>query len=215
MSLVEKLKINYSDFNVDIENWEILDQGVTVLWGPSGAGKSSVFKGLLGLENHSSCVWKFKVGNQEIDLGKLKPADKRIGVVFQNYELFPHMTGYENVKFAADCRKILNDDFNVKYAQFVEKLKLEKLMDKNVTLLSGGEKQRVALIRAMIANPRILFLDEPFSALDEGLKNESRELLKSVIVDLDVPVLLITHDERDVSALAQKVSRIDNGRLTN
>lgn len=209
MSLVKKLKIHYDDFSIDIENWEILDKGVTVLWGPSGSGKTSVFRGLLGLEKTAECSWMFN--NQ--DIGKIPVRERKIGVVFQNYELFSHMTALQNIKFAAESRLVTNEEFNHKLNQLTKKLRIENVLDKNIKLLSGGERQRVAFALALIGKPRILFLDEPFSALDEELKEESRNLIKSILVDQEIPVLLITHDKRDVESLAQKVSTIKMGRM--
>lgn len=210
MSLVKKLKIQYSDFLIDITDWEILDQGVTVLWGPSGSGKTSVFRGLLGLENNVECSWMFK----DQDFGKLSVKQRKIGVVFQNYELFSHMTAFQNIKFAAECRKIDKSDYEPKLKHLVAKLRIDNIMEKNVKLISGGERQRVALAQALIGRPNILFLDEPFSALDEELKQESRELVKSVLNEQEIPVLLITHDRRDVDFLAQKVSHIHQGKIS-
>lgn len=210
MSLVKKLRIQYSDFLVDINDWEILDQGVTVLWGPSGSGKTSVFRGLLGLENNVECAWIFK----DQDFGKLSVKQRKIGVVFQNYELFSHMTAYQNIKFAAEARKIDKSDYESTLKYLVGKLRIDGIIEKNVKLLSGGERQRVALVQALIGRPNILFLDEPFSALDEELKQESRELVKNVLKEQELPVLLITHDRRDVDFLAQKVSLINHGKIS-
>ncbi|MCB0368071.1 MAG: ATP-binding cassette domain-containing protein [Bdellovibrionales bacterium] len=210
MSLVKKLKIQYNDFLVDIENWEILDKGVTVLWGPSGSGKTSVFRGLLGLEPKAECHWLMN----DIDVGKLAVGERKIGVVFQNYELFSHMTAYQNIRFAAEARNIAEDEFSLNILKLSKKLRVSELLEKNVKLLSGGERQRVALIQAMIGKPNILFLDEPFSALDEELKQESRELIKTVLSEYNIPVLMITHDKRDVDYLADKVSTIKQGLIT-
>lgn len=209
MSLVKKLRIQYDDFLVDIKDWEILDKGVTVLWGPSGSGKTSVFRGLLGIEPQVECSWIF----QEQDFGKLSVPKRKIGVVFQNYELFSHMTGLQNIKFAAEARGIKKTEYEAMLKTLSAKLRIDQVLDKNVRLLSGGERQRVALVQALIGKPNILFLDEPFSALDEELKQESRELVKNVLNEQEIPVLLITHDRRDVDYLAQKVSVIQSGKL--
>ena len=209
MSLVEKLIIEYSDFSVQIEKWELLDDGVTVLWGPSGSGKTSVFRGLLGLENTKACQWIFNGA----DIGRLSPRLRNIGVVFQNYDLFPHMTAYENIQFAAEAKKVIPSDFETQLGSITKKLRIESILNKKAPLLSGGEQQRVAIARAVVGRPRMLFLDEPFSALDEELKQESRELVKEFIKEQNIPVLLITHDKRDVDFLADKVSVIKNGKI--
>ncbi len=209
MSLVEKLIIEYSDFSVRIEKWELLDNGVNVLWGPSGSGKTSVFRGLLGLEHVKECKWMF--GGE--DLGRLNPGQKNIGVVFQTYDLFPHMTAYENIQFAAEAKKVDKKVFESQLDAISKKLRIEHLLNKKAPLLSGGEQQRVAMARAVVGEQRMLFLDEPFSALDEEMKQESRELVRDFIKEQNIPVLLITHDKRDVDFLADKVSEIKGGRL--
>ncbi len=210
MSIVENLAKDYDQFLLDIPHWEILDDGVTVLWGPSGAGKTSAFRLLLGLEEtEKSFSWKFG----DLDIAKLPIGEKRMGVVFQSYEIFPHMTGYENIQFAATCRKLEPAIFQERYGKYLKKLKMESFIDRPSSVLSGGEKQRVALARALIAEPRLLMLDEPFSALDEHLKQESRELVKQLLKEEKIPVLFITHDQRDVDALADKISVIQQGRI--
>ncbi len=209
MSLVEKLIIEYSDFSVQIQKWELLDSGVTVLWGPSGSGKTSVFRGLLGLENVKDCKWNFK----GVEIGRLPPGQKNIGVVFQSYDLFPHMTAYENIQFAAESKKVDSKEFDQQLDAISKKLRIESIMNKKAPLLSGGEQQRVAMARAVVGKPRMLFLDEPFSALDEELKQESRELVRDFIKEQNIPVLLITHDKRDVDFLGDKISEIKAGRL--
>jgi ABC-type sugar transport system ATPase subunit len=209
LSLVEKLIIEYVDFSVQIEKWDLLDSGVNVLWGPSGSGKTSVFRGLLGLENVKVCKWMFG----GVDIGMLAPSKKNIGVVFQTYDLFPHMSAYENIQFAAEAKKVDQRTFETQLDGIAKKLRIESILNKKAPLLSGGEQQRVAMARAVVGNPRMLFLDEPFSALDEELKQESRELVRDFIKEQNIPVLMITHDKRDVDFLADKVSEIKNGRL--
>ncbi|MBL7546030.1 MAG: ATP-binding cassette domain-containing protein [Bdellovibrionaceae bacterium] len=207
--MVEKLTIDYSDFSVQIEKWELLDSGVNVLWGPSGSGKTSVFRGLLGLENVKECKWQFG----GMDIGRLSPAQKNIGVVFQTYDLFPHMSAYENIQFAALAKKVDATEFETQLSAIAKKLRIEHILNKKAPMLSGGEQQRVAMARAVVGQPRMLFLDEPFSALDEELKQESRELVKNFIKEQNIPVLLITHDRRDVDFLGDKIFEIKAGRL--
>jgi sulfate transport system ATP-binding protein/putative spermidine/putrescine transport system ATP-binding protein len=210
MSIVENLYKAYDDFTLDIPRWEILDKGVTVLWGPSGAGKTSIFRLLIGLENPGK-QFSWKVN--DIDLAKLSVPARMLGVVFQTWELFPHMTAYENIQFAADCRKLNDVDFRSRLKNLTTRLKMDSFIDRKADVLSGGERQRVAIARALIAKPRVLLLDEPFSALDESLKKESRELVKNFLREEDIPVILVTHDQRDVDVLADKVSTIKAGKI--
>ena len=210
MYIVENLIKTYDSFQLEIPRWEILDEGVTVLWGPSGAGKTSVFRLLLGLEETKTPIsWKFG----DLDLARIPVGERRLGVMFQSYEMFPHMSGFENIEFAARCRNLAPAVFHERYQRFLKKLKMESFIGRPASVLSGGEKQRVALARALISEPRILMLDEPFSALDENLKQESRELVKQLLREEKIPVLLITHDPRDVDALADKVSVIRQGQI--
>lgn len=209
MSLVENLIIKYSDFTIDIPKWEILDDDVTVLSGPSGSGKSTVLRALMGLESCSSLMWDF----QGVDLAKLNVKDRRLGVVFQTLDVFPHMTGKENIYFAAEARQISKEKTQKHLEKLNHHLRMESFIDRKASVLSVGEKQRVAFARALIGEPRFLLLDEPFSALDDELKEESRQIIKNLIQEEKVPVILVTHDRDDVKALAKKVTHIRNGRL--
>jgi ABC-type sugar transport system ATPase subunit len=209
MSLIEGLKKNYSGFEVDVPRWELSDKGVTALIGPSGSGKTSIFRILLGLESCASLRWIFK-GK---DLAKMAVGERRIGIVFQSYELFPHMTAAENILFGAKARKISSEKAIRKLDEFSKKLALSDCLSTNAQMLSGGEKQRVALARALMSEPDFLFLDEPFSALDEENRVEARELVKQVVDEIGIPTLLVTHDERDIQLLANHVVKIKAGRL--
>lgn len=209
MSLVENLHYEYDKFKLEIPSWKILDEGITVLWGDSGEGKTTIFRILIGLEKCPKLKWSF----HGVDLARLSVPERRLGVVFQNLELFPHMTARQNILFAAEARKVDPFTYEKKLSRWVEILKMQKFLDQKAVTLSGGEKQRVALVRAMIGEPRMLLLDEPFSSLDEGLRQESRELLKSLLQEEKISTLLITHDKRDIEYLADKVSILRQGRL--
>jgi len=209
VSLVENLYRDYGDFKLEIPQWEILDKGVTVLWGPSGSGKTSVFRVLLGLEECPGFRWSF----QGVDLASLKTPERKLGVVFQSWDLFPHMTAEENIKFAARARKISDEQSQNRLKELTESLQLGNFLQRKSEVLSGGEKQRVAIARALIGDPRVLLLDEPFSALDQELREESRRLVRRVIDDRKIPTVLVTHDQKDVEALGNKVSVIRQGQI--
>lgn len=211
MSLVENLFHNYGDFKVEIPRWEIPDQGVTVLSGPSGSGKTSIFRLLIGLEKPDRLQWNF----DGIDLAKVPVPDRRLGVVFQTLDLFPHMTAEENVLFAAQARNMSVDETKTRFRRFNERLQLERFAGRPATQLSGGEKQRTALARALIAKPRILLLDEPFSALDEELRGESRALVRALLAEEKIPALLITHDRSDIKELGDRVHYLRDGKLVD
>ncbi|WP_295900398.1 ATP-binding cassette domain-containing protein [uncultured Bdellovibrio sp.] len=209
MSYVENLHRDYGDFKLDIDAWDILDEGVTVLMGPSGSGKTSVFRILLGLEACPGMKWTF----QGVDLAKLKTPQRRLGVVFQTLDLFPHMTAEENILFAAKARNVNEKKVSERMKELTEVMQMEGFLKRKAAVLSGGEKQRVAIARAIMGEPRLLLLDEPFSALDQELREESRKLVQRVIETEKIPTLLVTHDQRDVDVLANKVTQIRHGRL--
>ncbi len=211
MSLVENLIVDMDDFHLAIPRWEILDQGVTALLGPSGSGKSTVFRALLGLYPCRTLRWIV----DGVDLASLPVRERRLGVVFQSYDLFSHLTARGNVEFAAEARKLGRKESSALIDELILELRMEGFIDRKVSLCSGGEKQRVALARAIVGKPRVLLLDEPFSALDEELRTEARCLVKKLIDRYKIPTLLVTHDPRDVQALANKISYIQNGQIVD
>ncbi len=209
MGLVQNLVRDYGDFKIDIPSWELSDEGITALKGPSGSGKTSIFRLLIGLEPCPALIWNFKGEN----IAALPVPLRRVGVVFQTYELFPHLSAEENIRFAAEARKIKAKEAQPAIEELVEQLQLQSCRSRAAHLLSGGEKQRVALARALLGNPRFLFLDEPFSAIDEDLREGARQLVKRAIESRKIPTLLITHDKRDVAFLAHNVVEIRDGRI--
>jgi sulfate transport system ATP-binding protein/putative spermidine/putrescine transport system ATP-binding protein len=206
---IRNLFRDYGDFKINIPTWELPDQGISALSGPSGSGKTSVLRLLLGLESCPSLQWQFG----DLDLAKIPVEHRRLGVVFQNYELFRHMTARENIEFAALARKIEPTIRSKTFKELNGRLRLDSFLDRKPLQLSGGERQRVALARALIGQPRFLFLDEPFSALDTQLRSEARLLVKSIVEEFKIPTLLVSHDPADVEVLAQQVTQIENGHL--
>lgn len=211
MSIVEKLEKNYPDFGIRVDHWEILDQGVTALMGPSGSGKTTLMRILLGLEECRGYSWIFN--GEKLHL--MTPQDRRIGVVFQGYELFSHLTVRQNLEFALRARKLPLEKLESEHVELLERLNIKHLLPRPSEDLSGGEKQRVALARALVGQPRMLFLDEPFSALDISLRRESRALVKESLGRWGIPCLLVTHDHADAEFLADKISLISQGVLSD
>ena len=207
MSVVKKFHRDFKDFKIRISDWEILDKGVTLLWGPSGSGKSTVIRGLLGLDADSTVQWEFR-GRQ---MDKLPVEKRNLGAVFQDLGLFPHLSAKANILFPVQSgvHKRWKKDFDF----LVETLEVGKVLNHPVFELSGGEKQRVALARSLIYRPEMLMLDEPFSSLDEALRAKMRSMVLSVCEELDCPILLVSHDQKDVDKMASKVTSIADGKI--
>jgi sulfate transport system ATP-binding protein/putative spermidine/putrescine transport system ATP-binding protein len=198
----------YGDFTLNVDTVEVPDQGLTAFLGLSGSGKTSLFRVLIGLDDCSTLRWIVN----GIDLAQLPVRDRRLGVVFQNFDLFPHLTARENILFAAQARNIPNAE--VRMVELGNHLKLTtSLLSRTAAYLSGGERQRVALARALIGQPRVLLLDEPFSALDTEIRQEARQLLRNVVSAEQIPTYFVTHDPEDVRVLADFVVRMHEGSV--
>lgn len=211
MAFIKNLYIKLDQFELNIAELQIPDAGVTAIQGKSGSGKTTFLKALIGLYQPEGWSWVFKDEN----LHQLSVSERRLGVVFQSYDLFPHLTSEENILLVLNSRNSLENRVvvNQQLQKYKEQLNLNSCWNTKAQKLSGGEKQRVALLRALISNPRLLLLDEPFSALDIDLRVEARSLVREVIKQLDIPVYLITHDREDVASLSQNTIYIENGRI--
>lgn len=208
MSVVKNLRKKIGNISIDINEWDIADQGLTVLWGASGAGKTTVLRMLLGLEP-ADAPFEWQIG--EHNLAVLPPHQKKIGVVFQHLALFPHLTAKENILFPLQAA---GQSIELSHwEEIISLLGIASVLEQKTYKLSGGEKQRVALGRALVTRPRLLILDEPFSALDIQLKKQARALLKKTMENYKIPVLLVSHDPQDVEALAQRVVILENGKI--
>ena len=177
------------------------------LVGPSGAGKSSVLRAVAGLLRPErgvvtlgSHTWLDR--QRGIDL---PPEQRRVGLVFQEYALFPHLDVRRNVAFGARDRRAV--------PEVLERLRIAHLADARVTELSGGERQRVALARALAREPDVLLLDEPLSALDAYTRRAVRAELHEFLRELRMPTLLVTHDFEDAATLADRVGVLVEGRV--
>ncbi len=204
MAWAENILFDSQGFKLEIPRWDFPDEGVTCVLGESGSGKSTLLQILAGI---IPCpTLKLTVGGEKVS---------HFGFVFQDYGLFPHMTAWENIAFAAQARKVPENSWQEHGRRLIERLDLKRIQSQKAQTLSGGEQQRVALARALVTKPRMLLLDEPLSALDEKLRDEARTLIFELSQDFRVPFIFVTHDLRDVRALSSSVLLLSRGRLVD
>jgi molybdate transport system ATP-binding protein len=184
------------------------EQGITALVGDSGVGKTTTLHLIAGLLRPME--GQIKLGNTTlVSTTKhccVPPEQRQVGLVFQDYQLFPHLTVEQNLRYGADRRKVTTQTGNQpSWNQLLAVLELEPYLQRYPASLSGGQCQRVALGRAILAQPRILLLDEPFSALDAALRASITNFLRLTLAEFPLPTLLVTHDLACVKSLAQQV----------
>ncbi len=192
------------DISFDAEPGEFL-----ALLGPSGCGKTTTLRIIAGLTSPSSG----RVLLDEKDVVALPPYDRDIGMVFQNYALFPHMSVAGNVAFGLEMRggrKLTNKK---RVAEMLELVRLPELEQRAINDLSGGQQQRVALARALAPNPQLLLLDEPLSNLDLKLRQEMRSELKRIQRTVGVTTIFVTHDQGEALSMADRIVVINQGRV--
>ncbi|MBV2144944.1 ABC transporter ATP-binding protein [Falsochrobactrum sp. TDYN1] len=190
--------------SLDVEPGEF----VSIL-GPSGSGKTT-FLGILGgfVQPTSGSIW---LGDRDITL---EPPHKRdIGIVFQNYALFPHMNVAENITFPLRARRMPKADWPQKLRDALAMVELTGLEDRKVHELSGGQRQRVALARAMIFEPRLILMDEPLSALDKQLRENMQIELKQIHRKLEATIVYVTHDQREALTMSDRVAIMNKGKI--
>lgn len=184
------------------------------LVGPSGCGKTTLLRMLAGLETPDSGEIRFK-GVQVYASARrinLPPEQRRIGMVFQDFALWPHMTVFENVAFPLRARgKTENLAGKVEWA--LETVRLQGYGSRYPSQLSGGQQQRVAFARAIMGNPRLILLDEPLSALDAVLRDQLRELLAGITKQLDLTAVYVTHDQEEALSISDRVFVMNQGEI--
>ena len=179
------------------------------LLGPNGAGKSSTLQALAGLVDYEGTV---RVGDRSLD--GVEPEHRRIGYVFQEYLLFPHLTVLENVAFGARAQGRGRVASRATAGEWMQRLGIADLAARRPPQLSGGQAQRVALARALASDPELLLLDEPLAALDVEIRDEVREELARHVREWGGLTIVVTHSFDDVTALAADVIVLEKGRAT-
>jgi molybdate transport system ATP-binding protein len=188
---------------------------VVALLGPNGAGKSTVLHALAGLLrlNGGHVLLDGTVLEDPARRVRVPPEKRPIGLMFQDYLLFPHLTAVENVAFGLRARGADRNEARQKATAALERLGLEAITKARPGSMSGGQQQRVAMARAMVTQPRLLLLDEPLAALDVSTKNNLRRHLRTVLRESHAASVLVTHDLLDAVALADRMVVIENGGI--
>ncbi len=204
---IEDLSINLGEFHLKGISFALDKADYLTIIGPTGAGKTILLESIIGF-------WKPDTGRiflEHEDITRELPEKRRIGIVYQDYALLPHFTVYRNIAYG--LRKMEKNNIKEKILDISSSLSIDHLLHRKPTTLSGGEQQRVALARALIVEPRLLLMDEPLSALDPKTRRETRTLLKRAIQKQGTTVIHITHDMKDVWALANKVAVFREGSM--
>jgi molybdate transport system ATP-binding protein len=211
MGLEIRLKKGVTGFSLDVE-WS-MDNELLVLFGHSGSGKSMTLQLIAGFASPDEgrvCFGEKVLFDHALKIN-LPPQKRSVGYVFQDRVLFPHMTARENIGFGLKNGK--KNERDNKIDEMFKLLYLEGLENKYPGQISGGEKQRVTLARALIGRPEVLLLDEPFSALDNTLRIEMRNLLREIKSRFDVPIVLVSHDMLEAYSIADKIVLYTQGRI--
>lgn len=192
------------DFSINVEPGEMV-----ALVGASGCGKTTILRLLAGLLVPDSGA----ISIDGVNMRGTPAGQRRTAVVFQKPLLFPHLSVGQNVGFSLKLRKLPASEIRERVREGLEMVKLDGFEDRTPTQLSGGQEQRVSLARALVSQPRILLLDEPFTALDENLRIEMRSLVRSIQRRLQVTALFVTHDKNEAAAMAHRIAFLHQGRI--
>lgn len=193
-----------NNFNATIESGELI-----ALLGPSGCGKSTMLNMLSGILPVTE--GRIYFDNDDVtDIG----AEKRgVGLVFQNYALYPHMTVLENIAFPLEIKKVKKAEREAKAIEMAKLVHVDMLLNRKPKELSGGQQQRVAIARALIKNPRVLLLDEPLSNLDARLRIEMREEIRRIQQETKITTIFVTHDQEEAMSISDKIVLMKDGVL--
>ncbi|MCP9998742.1 ABC transporter ATP-binding protein [Streptomyces werraensis] len=203
-----RLVVEHGSFRLDVA-LSAAPGDVVALLGPNGAGKTTALRALAGLAPLTDGHLRL----DGTDLARTPPESRPVGVVFQDYLLFPHLTALDNVAFGPRCRGAGRSEARARAAAWLERMGLAEHVGAKPKRLSGGQAQRVALARALATDPRLLLLDEPLAALDARTRLEVRAQLRRHLADFEAVAVLVTHDPLDAMVLADRLVVVERGRV--
>lgn len=208
MLKINNLSINLNDFFLENININLKKGETLVLLGHSGSGKTVFLETLAGRykTNRGSIIL------DDVDITNFLPEDRFMSIVYQQYELFPFLNVYDNISFPLKIGKFAKKDYKKDVENIISALGIDNIKNRYIHKLSGGEKQRIALARSIITNPKLLLLDEPMSALDSANKSKAMKLIKNLKDNYKLTMVYVTHDFDEALYFADKIVIIkDNG----
>ena len=207
---IENAQKRYGD-NIIIDNLSLdIKQGeFFTLLGPSGCGKTTLLRMIAGFNSIEKGNFYFN----EKRINDLDPAKRNIGMVFQNYAIFPHLTVEQNVEFGLKNRKVSKEEMKVETEKFLKLMQIDEYRDRMPERLSGGQQQRVALARALVIKPDVLLMDEPLSNLDAKLRVEMRTAIKEIQNSIGITTVYVTHDQEEAMAVSDRIAVMKDGEI--
>jgi molybdate transport system ATP-binding protein len=209
MSLLISLHLQRGQFNLDIDT-ALPTSGITAICGPSGSGKTTLLRCIAGLDTAPNGMVQFSGQDWQTERAMLKTEQRGIGLVFQDAQLFPHLTVAGNLDYA---RKRQFNTAGPSTAEVCDWLHITPLLNRAVDKLSGGERKRVAIARALLRHPQLLLMDEPLAGLHDHAREQMLDVLQTLPKHLDIPVLYVSHSFHEISRLADHVLLLDKGQL--
>jgi sn-glycerol 3-phosphate transport system ATP-binding protein/multiple sugar transport system ATP-binding protein len=208
---INALHKRFPDGTVAVEHLDLTmgDGELFVMLGPSGCGKTTTLRAIAGLERQTS--GEIHIG--DTDVSELPPAERDIAMVFQFYALYPHLRIRDNIAFPLRAEGLPADQIDTRVQEAGRMLRLEALMDRRPSRLSGGEQQRVALARALVRQPRAFLMDEPLTNLDAELRADMRTEIKHLQERLGTTMVYVTHDQLEAMSLGHRIAILNQGRL--
>jgi thiamine transport system ATP-binding protein len=206
---LEGIRKSFEGFTLEIPELEVRSGELMTLLGPSGCGKTTTLRIIAGLEKPNSGRVLF----DGMDVTDLEPGKRNIGIVFQDYALFPHMTVFENVAFGLEIRKLPREEIKKRVEWALGLVGLEGLENRYPEQLSGGQQQRVALARALVVEPKVLLLDEPLSNLDAKIRERLRGEIRRIQKELGITTIYVTHDQEEAMAVSDRIAVMNSGRI--
>ena len=186
---------------------EVRSGELMVLVGPSGCGKTTLLRLIAGLEQADG--GEIRIGGERVN--EVSPRDRDVGMVFQSYALYPHMTVRENLAFGLVLRKTAPGEIKRRVSEAAQLLELSTLLERKPKQLSGGQRQRVAMGRAIVRKPAVFLFDEPLSNLDAKLRVQMRSVIKKLQLQLKVTSIYVTHDQVEAMTLADRIAIMSGG----